>query len=170
MLHLYRVAMGELRIVTVEYVSWSVHFEICEQKCTTIPLQLPSNFWGLQYLWRQIPHSADYAYRNTKPYSSCLRRILLFATRASSNTELSKLYPSRYCCLQNFGHRNAMILIAYKKKTNSVALSTQANYTDWATANCQRNLVPAFVDRGVSRGQRSGSPTVVNLSFLDQSR
>jgi hypothetical protein len=31
-------------------------------------------------------------------------------------------------------------------------------------------LVPTFVDRGVLRGQRSGSPTVVNLSFLDQSR
>jgi hypothetical protein len=27
--------------------------------------------------------------------------------------------------------------------------------------------VPTFVDRGVSRGQRDGSPTVVNLSFLD---
>jgi hypothetical protein len=26
------------------------------------------------------------------------------------------------------------------------------------------------VDRGVSRGQRGGSPTVVNLSFLDRSR
>jgi hypothetical protein len=25
-----------------------------------------------------------------------------------------------------------------------------------------------FVDRGVSRGQRGGSPMVVNLSFLDR--
>jgi hypothetical protein len=55
-----------------------------------------------------------------------------------------------------------------KKQTNSVALSPQANYTDLATATCRRNLVPTFVDRGVSRGQRGGSPTVVNLSFLDQ--
>jgi hypothetical protein len=31
-------------------------------------------------------------------------------------------------------------------------------------------LVPTFVDRGLSRVQRGGSPTVVNLSFLDQSR
>jgi hypothetical protein len=30
-------------------------------------------------------------------------------------------------------------------------------------------LVPTFVDRGVSRGQCGGSPTVVNLSFLDRS-
>jgi hypothetical protein len=51
-----------------------------------------------------------------------------------------------------------------------MALSPRANYTDWATAICQRNLVPTFVDRGVSRGQRGGSPTVVNLSFLDRSR
>jgi hypothetical protein len=41
------------------------------------------------------------------------------------------------------------------KKTNSVALSPQANYTDWATATCRRNLVATFVNRGVSRGQRA---------------
>jgi hypothetical protein len=51
-----------------------------------------------------------------------------------------------------------------------VTFSPQANYTDWATATCRRNLVPTFVYRGVSRGQRSGSPMVVNLSFLDRSR
>jgi hypothetical protein len=57
-----------------------------------------------------------------------------------------------------------------KKQTNSVALSPRANYTDWTTAISRWNLVPTFVDRGVSCGQRGGSPTVVNLSFLDQSR
>jgi hypothetical protein len=55
-------------------------------------------------------------------------------------------------------------------KTNSVAFSPQAIYTDWSTATCCRNLVPTFVDRGVSRGQCSGSPTVVNLSLLVRSR
>jgi hypothetical protein len=54
-------------------------------------------------------------------------------------------------------------------KTNSVALSPQANYTDWLTATCRRNLVSTFVDRGVLRGQCGGSPMVVNLSFLDWS-
>jgi hypothetical protein len=49
-----------------------------------------------------------------------------------------------------------------------MALSPQANYTDWATDTGQRNLVPTFVDRGVSRGQRGGSPTVANLSFIDR--
>jgi hypothetical protein len=54
--------------------------------------------------------------------------------------------------------------------TNSVGLSPQANYTDLATATYRRNLMPTFVDRGVSHGQRSGSTTVLNLSFLDQKR
>jgi hypothetical protein len=43
-----------------------------------------------------------------------------------------------------------------QKETNSVALSPRANYTDWATATFWRNLVPTFVDRGVSRGQHGG--------------
>jgi hypothetical protein len=30
-------------------------------------------------------------------------------------------------------------------KTNSVAFSPQANYTDWSTATCRWNLVPTFV-------------------------
>jgi hypothetical protein len=55
-----------------------------------------------------------------------------------------------------------------RKQKNSVAFSPQVNYTDWATATCWRNLVPTFADRGMSRGQRGGSPTVVNLSFLDR--
>jgi hypothetical protein len=50
-----------------------------------------------------------------------------------------------------------------------MALNPRANYTDWATATCWRNSVPTIVDRGVSRGQSAGSPTVVNLSFLDRS-
>jgi hypothetical protein len=61
------------------------------------------------------------------------------------------------------------ILLQTKKKY-FVAFSPQVNYTDWTTATYWRNLVSTFVDRGVSRGQRGGSPTVVNLSFLDQNR
>jgi hypothetical protein len=55
------------------------------------------------------------------------------------------------------------------KQTNSVVFSPQANYTDWPTATCWRNLVPPFADRVVSRGHRGGSHTVINLSFLDLS-
>jgi hypothetical protein len=50
------------------------------------------------------------------------------------------------------------------KQINSVALSPRANYTDWATATWRQNLVPTFVDRGVSRDQRDGSPMAVNLT------
>jgi hypothetical protein len=61
-------------------------------------------------------------------------------------------------------------VFVYAEITNSVALSPQAKYTDWATAICRRNLVPTFAARRVSRGQRRGSHTAVNLSFLDRSR
>jgi hypothetical protein len=49
-----------------------------------------------------------------------------------------------------------------------MALSPQANYTHCATAIGGRILRPTFVDRGVSRGQRGGNPTAVNVSFLDR--
>jgi hypothetical protein len=61
------------------------------------------------------------------------------------------------------GRHRLYLLMSIFKQTNSVAFSPQANYTDWATATCRRNLVPTFADRGVSRGQRGGSLTVVNL-------
>jgi hypothetical protein len=71
------------------------------------------------------------------------------------------------CKMLYFG--GGIIYIENSKVTpNSVALSLQANYTDWATANSQRNLVSTFVDRGVSRDHHGRSPTVVNLSFLDR--
>jgi hypothetical protein len=41
-----------------------------------------------------------------------------------------------------------------------MALSPQANYTDWATAIYRRNLVPTFVDREVSRGLSSSSSII----------
>jgi hypothetical protein len=62
------------------------------------------------------------------------------------------------------------VMIIQSRLTNSVAFSPRANYTDRASATCWRNLVPTFVDRGVSRGQRDASPKALNLSFLDRSR
>jgi hypothetical protein len=66
-------------------------------------------------------------------------------------------------CYISWNARGRYTRVPKTNKTNSVALSPRANYTDWATATCRRNLVPTFVDRRVSRGQRGGSPTVVNL-------
>jgi hypothetical protein len=48
----------------------------------------------------------------------------------------------------------------------AVVFTPQANYTDLATATGRRILVPTSADRGVSRGQRDGTPTVLNLSFI----
>jgi hypothetical protein len=59
-----------------------------------------------------------------------------------------------------------VLLITYNKQTLWVLVRKQTVPTD---AICRRNLVKTFVDRGVLRGQRGGSPTVVNLSFLDRS-
>jgi hypothetical protein len=48
-------------------------------------------------------------------------------------------------------------------------LSESANELyDWTTATGRRILVPTFADRGVSRDQRGGKTTAVNLSFLDR--
>jgi hypothetical protein len=69
----------------------------------------------------------------------------------------------------NVKEATSRALYKNKRQTNSVALSPQANYTDWAIATFRWNLVPTSVDRGVSRGQCGRSPTVVNLSFLDRS-
>jgi hypothetical protein len=66
---------------------------------------------------------------------------------------------------RSIGHQSGAVKKTRVLKTNSVAISLQANYTDWATATCQRNLVPTFVDRGVSRGQHGRFPTVVNLKY-----
>jgi hypothetical protein len=111
----------------------------------------------------------------------------MFFRNIGSYTDYTPLYPRRWQysylqqrlphVLQNlatFSWFGVLFLwksrVSSNKQTNSVALSPRANYTDRATATCQRNLVQTFVDRGVSRGQRGGSPTVVNLSFLDRSR
>jgi hypothetical protein len=51
---------------------------------------------------------------------------------------------------------------------NSAAFTPQANSTDWVTATGRRILVSTFADRGVSSGLRGGTPTAVNLNFLDR--
>jgi hypothetical protein len=55
------------------------------------------------------------------------------------------------------------------KKTNSVAFSPQANYTDRATAACRRSFCELLRIEGVAwSAQRI--PTDVNYGFLDRSR
>jgi hypothetical protein len=84
---------------------------------------------------------------------------------AVGNLRLTAWAMARTCRLVSW---RKFCVSTLTKQTNSVALSPRVNYTDWSTATCRRNLVSTIVDRGVSRGQRGGSPTVVNLSFLDR--
>ena len=53
-------------------------------------------------------------------------------------------------------------------RTNSVALVRERTIPTERTPQSAK-LVPTFVDRGVSRGQRDGSPWPFNLRFLDRS-
>jgi hypothetical protein len=85
-------------------------------------------------------------------------------TEDNSNTILQ--IPNRHC----YYTFNVLCCGSHIGAFKSVAFSPQANYTDWATATCRRNLVPIFVDRWFSHCQCGGSPTVVNISFLDRSR
>jgi hypothetical protein len=57
-----------------------------------------------------------------------------------------------------------------KQKTNSVAFSPQADYTDWSTAAGGRILVQTFTDGEVSRGRRGETSTADYLGFWDRSR
>jgi hypothetical protein len=69
-----------------------------------------------------------------------------------------------------FEYLQERVITVYKETNKLRGFYPRANYTDWTAAACRRNLLPTFVDRGVWRGQRGGSPTVVNLSFIDRSR
>jgi hypothetical protein len=110
------------------------------------------------------------------PMSSLQHQVPVFG---SPSDRLAQLYPQAPSSpFASFHDSQATTLqvfymsakLGLTNKTNSVALSPQANYTDWATATCWRNLVPTFADRRMSRGQGGGSPAVVNLSVLDRSR
>jgi hypothetical protein len=79
-------------------------------------------------------------------------------------------YSIKEITLRSSNLRYHVILYMFQTTTNSVVFSPQANYTDWSTATDRRILMPTFADRGVSRGQRAGFATAVNLSFLDRSR
>jgi hypothetical protein len=54
-------------------------------------------------------------------------------------------------------HQSVRLSKLFHNKINSVAFSLQANYTDWVTTTSWRILVPTFVDRGMSHGQRGGA-------------
>jgi hypothetical protein len=108
-------------------------------------------------LWSTVQYSYSLEFREIWLIKMNLNEAY---SKARISKHLSDSFPIQNCFKQGD--------TLPPNKTNSVALSPRANYTDWETATCRRNLVPIFVDRGVSRGQRGGSPTAVNLNFLDR--
>jgi hypothetical protein len=126
------------------------------------------------FLYRIEPESSVvqavvFTVRATGHRTSVSSWLQMGETRRSGKC-LSYWRSSRHTQLKEIYHVNYLATNKVNYKTIFVALSPQANYTDWATAICRRNLVPTFVDRGISRSERVGTPTVVNLSFLDWSR
>jgi hypothetical protein len=100
------------------------------------------------------------------PYGHHQELRLLWCGNCWSNEDISFYITSVSIPDDGYTGRNTQFK---QTKTNSVALSPQANYTDWTNATCQRNLVPTLVERGVLHGQCGGSLTVIDLSFLDWS-
>jgi hypothetical protein len=130
--------------------------------------------WSLQLLFKTFFTLVRYACL----YTQCALAILIlnklkcvnkFCTQYQIQTKLLMYFMHRWMNRHFICNSHDCEHTHKQTKTNSVALSPRANYTDWATATCRRNLVPTFVDREVLHGERGGSPTVVNLSFLDQS-
>jgi hypothetical protein len=72
--------------------------------------------------------------------------------------------------LHKFVITTASRIVSTWNKSNLDSIKQTNKLRGLQSVPCRRNLVPAFVDRRVSRGQRGGSPTVVNISFLDRSR
>jgi hypothetical protein len=145
----------------------------------TLPDQRPKEHHYHNTQFKTIPHDSQHTFvqnrnaLNSAPISS--HNTLKYSGTCGTTSNIINTFNS---CTENCPRAwwKCLCSPVYRsshnknKQTNSVALSPRANYTDWATATCWRNLVPTFADRGVSHGQRGGSPTVVNLSFLDRSR
>jgi hypothetical protein len=129
---------------------------------------LMSTSWGSAARWTCI------AYRYAHTTAQALNTDAHSGHPTSDKTKSITMACSIFygvCTHTTFHTSMILILIcSMKNKTNSVAFSPQANYTDWATVTWWQNLVPTFADREVSRGQRGRSPTVVNLGFPDWSR
>jgi hypothetical protein len=166
------------RITATGHATWFHHF-----KTISLPTTIETtNYTKVRYGTRNSPSIVYILWQITpvRTISSYVRLILILSTHPRlcvpscifqnkhnisipiSSQSCYGLCPSHPLWIDHSTYTWRMSI------PNSVAISPQANYTDWATATCRWNLVPTFVDRGVSRGQGDTSPTVVNLSFLDR--
>jgi hypothetical protein len=150
---------------------------------TSMPPVTQGNKAGAQFCQRLCRLQWKYCGRDSKirPHREMNTRPFVFYNNVSAVGTINKKLQLRkseagnsnkwHCFMKFLLLSPSMMKTQKDPQTNKEIpwpLVQQANSTDWATATCRRNLVPTFVDRGVSRGQRGGSPTVVNLSFLDR--
>jgi hypothetical protein len=91
-----------------------------------------------------------------------VKRVIDFPFKLSQPSSVSVL-PT----LAN-GHHERICLDSKKNKQTPWSLVRERTIPTERPPLVNEILVSTFVDRGVSRGQRGGSPTVVNLSFLDR--
>jgi hypothetical protein len=76
----------------------------------------------------------------------------------SDSPDIIDVFTGRYQVIRFPTRDRCMAAVPHAKtKTKLRGLSPQANYTDRATA-AVGEVVPAFADRGVLRGQHNGSP------------
>jgi hypothetical protein len=117
------------------------------------------------------------------PHFSSLRSILILSTHwnfvflvvsffmASLTIFYLYVYSPHFCpkCLENFIFIDLEVPIILDAKQTPWTLFRERTIPTERPPLVDKILMPTFVDRGVSRGQCGGYPTVVNLSFLDRS-
>jgi hypothetical protein len=124
--------------------------------CVKLSYLLPISFL---LAWRHRQHFFPiYCYPSTKLHGFTFHNIEILIQKFKFQSFFSfhnlgmANFSAKSGCIHNLFAQTKhwpYICIKHIKQTKSMALSPQANYTDWATATCWRNLVSTFVDRGV---------------------
>jgi hypothetical protein len=131
-----------------------------------------TNSVALNHFWEADSCVTPQQFPKILWYSTGCNRLHWIATLVSILRQISAVHISTFYSFKvlfNIIHPSKICIPSPTKQTPWY-FSPQTNYTDRATTTCWRNLLPTFADSGASSGQRGGSPTVVNLSFLDRSR
>ena len=115
-----------------------------------------SNFMKIHPVGAELFHADEQTDRRTD-MTKLIAAFCNFAN-APKSEEMSKIWMYVYKWIQNMRVEFYIHGSVHSKSIKLRGLSPRANYTDRAAAAGRRSLVPTFADRGVSRGQRNGSP------------
>jgi hypothetical protein len=140
-----------------QHYFWRHVFRICDWNRNVEPVFLDPSNWGEGCSPQPRSH-ATAANRQGTPLTSlslsaslmcwAMKRTPCSADSTSGDSWRGKVLSESVTATGQAGKSWVNHEQVVGLQTNSVALSPQANYTDWATAICQRNLVPTFVERG----------------------